>query len=212
MLSILSIEDSRYVKSSFSCTRPPIWPADKHISLDEGFHFAACAKRIGKIASLEKKRLAAFIRLGDTEAGIEIDCQAPIFLMWKMLGCCDGLCGSALGVAVRGGFDCTVAWLCSALTFGGQTVVEAAEHRLSQSPDGAAQSLSQLGPIVSSDFDCRPPGYEKLESDVVVHPKPIPEVLASLRQLLEANSNDEMIKSGETTMLNFRFHHSAVLT
>ena len=132
----------------------------------------------------------------DEEAGTATDCQVPVFLVWKVLGCCDGLCGAALGVAVRGGYDCTVAWLCSTLTFGGQTVVEAAEHRQSR-VSGAVQSISQLGQIVSSDFDCRPPGYEKLESDAVVHPKPIPEVLATIKQLLEVHQDDEIIRSGK---------------
>ena len=110
-----------------------MWPADKHITLEEAFHFAACAKRIGKLASIEKKRFAISGGVTDEEGGIRAasggGCQVPIFLVWKILGCVDGLCGSALGMAVRGGFDCTVTWLCSTLTFGGQTVVEAMEDR-----------------------------------------------------------------------------------
>ncbi|VEU42588.1 unnamed protein product [Pseudo-nitzschia multistriata] len=93
----------------------PVWPADKHMSLDEAFHFAACAKRIGKVASIEKKRFAAMVSSGilNAEEGVADGCQAPIYLVWKFLGCCEGLCGSALGVTVKSGFDTTVSWLCS---------------------------------------------------------------------------------------------------
>lgn len=113
-----------------------------------------------------------------------------------MLGCCDGLCGSALGMAVRGGFDCTVAWLCSTLTFGGQTVIESVEHRLNVAIDDASQSPTRIGEISPKDFDCRPPGFEKQESETVVHPKPIPEVVESIRKILEENPNDEILKTG----------------
>jgi hypothetical protein len=176
-----------------------VWPADKHITLEEAFHFAACAKRIGKVASLEKRKFTSSIGSGDLEGGAnsdaEIGCQAPIFLVWKDLGCCDGLCGSALGMAVRGGFDVTVAWLCSTLTFGGQTLVEAMDHRLM--PDGASQSASPTGKVSPADFDCRPPGFEKHETESVVHPKPIPEVLDSMKKVLEQSPNDEVLKTGK---------------
>jgi hypothetical protein len=189
------------VQSGFSRTTSPVWPADKHITLEEGFHFAACAKRIGKLASIEKKRFVASAGVSDEEGGIlegsDVSCQAPIFLVWKFLGCVEGLCGSALGMTVRGGFDCTVAWLCSTLTFGGQTVVEAMEHRHKWSDDDARQSLSRLGEVASSDFDCRPPGYEQQESDTVVHPKPIPEALDAIKKILGDNPNDEILKSGK---------------
>jgi hypothetical protein len=201
-----SAVDSRYVQPSFSCSRPPIWPADKHITIEEGFHFAACAKRIGKLASSEKKRFVMASRIHAGEKGgalgdSDFGSQAPLFLVWKALGCCDGLCGSALGMAVRGGFDCTVAWLCSTLTFGGQTVVEAAEHRLNLSSlDEVLQPLSRLGQVVDADFDCRPPGYEKLESDAVVHPKPIPEVLAMIKKVMVENTSDEVMQAGKSML------------
>jgi hypothetical protein len=99
-------------------------------------------------------------------------------------------------MAVRGGFDCTVAWLCSTLTFGGQTVIESVEHRLNLAIDDGAKSPTQLGEISAKDFDCRPPGYEKQESETVVHPKPIPEVVEFIRKILEENPNDEILKSG----------------
>ena len=176
---------------------PPVWPSDGRMSLEDCFHFAACTKRLGKLASIEKKRFTTIPV--DEEGGInspssrdDSACQTPTFLIWKCLACCEGLCGSALGVTVKGGFDCTVAWLCTLLTYGGQTVVEGMEHRHQLSFDKA--KFTELGVAAPSDFDCRPPGYEKLESDTVVHPKPIPEVLDIMKKILEENPNDEIVK------------------
>ena len=192
--------DSRFVKQGFARTTPPVWPADKHISLEEGFHFAACAKRIGKIASIEKKKFVTAGGVVDQEQGLSGECQAPIFQIWKQLGCVEGLCGSALGMAVKGGFDCTVAWLCSTLVFGGQTVVEAMEHRHELSDNEARKALDRLGDVLPSDFDCRPPGYESQESETTVHPKPIPEVLAEIKRVMQENSNDSVLSEGKSRM------------
>jgi hypothetical protein len=190
--------DSQYAQTSFSRTSSPVWPADKHVSLEEGFHFAACVKCIGKIASMEKKKFVLSVGASDPEAGLlAAESALPVFLIWKHLGCCEGLCGAPLGVAVKGGYDCTVAWLCSALTFGGQTVVEGMQHRHNWTDEESRQSLSQLGSVQPSDFDCRPPGYQNQETDTVVHPKPITEVLDTMRKILEENPNDEVLKSGE---------------
>jgi hypothetical protein len=194
------VTESRYVPPPrVTGMTAPVWPADKHISIEEGFHFAACAKRIGKLASSEKKKFAVMLSSGinDTERGVVDSCQAPIYIVWKYLGCCEGLCGSALGITVRGGFDTTVSWLSSLLTFGGQTVVEAMEHRHKWSDEEAYSKFQELGQIEESDFDCRPPGYETQESETVVHPKPIPEVLDALKKIIEDNPNDELLNSGK---------------
>jgi hypothetical protein len=193
------VTDSSYVPLGVSRITSPVWPADKHISLEEAFHFAACAKRIGKLASIEKKRFAFMLSAGmiDAESVGPDGCQVPIYLVWKYLGCCEGLCGSALGITVKGGFDTTVAWLCSTLTFGGQTIVEAMEHRHKWSDEEAQFKLSELGHVDESDFDCRPPGYEQQESETVVHPKPIPEVVAALKQIVEDNRNDAIMNNGK---------------
>lgn len=129
------------------------------------------------------------------EGHVNGDCLVPIFLVWKVLACCDGLCGAALGTTIKGGFDCTVSWLCSFLTFGGQTVVEGMEHR--QQIPFEESDFSKLAEVLPSDFDCRPPGFEKQESDAVVHPKPIPEVLDTIKMVLEENVDDEMLQRGE---------------
>lgn len=168
--------------------------------MEEGFHFAACAKRLGKLASITKRELA--LRQSIEEGGISSnECFAPIFLIWKSLACCEGLCGAALGTAVKGGFDCTVSWLCSLLTFGGQTIVEAMEHR--QQKSFGESVLNQLGEAIASDFDCRPPGYEKLESETIVHPKPIPEVLRNIKKIAAENPNDEMLEAGKCSFFAY---------
>lgn len=122
------------------------------------------------------------------------ECVVPIFLIWKGLACCDGLCGSALGMTVKGGFDCTVSWLCSLLTFGGQTVVEGMEHR--QQIPFVESDPGKLGKALTSDFDCRPPGFEQQESDSIVHPKPIPEVLDDIKRIIEDNPDDRSLELG----------------
>lgn len=129
-----------------------------------------------------------------------VECVVPIFLIWKGLACCDGLCGAALGMTVKGGFDCTVSWLCSLLTFGGQTVVEGMEHR-QQIPFGESDPRT-LGEALKSDFDCRPPGFEKQESDSIVHAKPITEVLDDINSVIEDNPNDRTLGLGEYSVLN----------
>jgi len=235
------VTGSRYVSQPPFMARmtAPLWPSDKHISLDEAFHFAACAKRIGKLASIEKRRFAVGMlsssaggvlletndepTLDDSTALDSDSCQAPIYLVWKYLGCCEGLCGAPLGVTVKGGFDTTVSWLFSLCVFGGQTVVEGIEHRRNlsnptnntneaaiaaiagASTNGTShwnatatansRAALQLGPVENSDFDCRPPGFEDQESDVVVHPKPIPEVLEALRKIVEDHPNDPLLNS-----------------
>mmetsp|Transcript_87929 Transcript_87929/g.179375 ORF Transcript_87929/g.179375 Transcript_87929/m.179375 type:complete len:963 (-) Transcript_87929:489-3377(-) len=192
------VTDSRYVvQPRTTRMTAPVWPADKHISINEAFHFAACSKRIGKLASIEKKRFSVMSSSGtlNTDPNRLDSCNAPIYLVWKDLGCCEGLCGSALGVTVKGGFDITVSWLCSMCAFGGQTVVEGMEHRRKWTLEEASTKLNELGHAEGSDFDCRPPYYENLETDAVVHPKPIPEVLNALRKIVEENQNDDILNS-----------------
>merc|ERR1712151_1180344 len=79
--------------------------------------------------------------------------------------------------------------------FGGQTVVEAIEHRHKWSNEEASRKLSELGEVQGSDFDCRPPDHEKQESDTVVHPKPVTEVLEALKKITGENPNDEILNS-----------------
>jgi len=194
------VTDSKYVSGKrLGRIQPPVWPADKHISVEEAFHFAACCTRIGKLA--KAGRLLSSIATGE-ESGVEYDDRTGAFVTrnlileaWKALACCDGLVGAPLGIAVKRGFDSTVAWLCATVVFGGQTVVSAAENRLRQK----GPTLDSGPPeIIASDFDLRPPGFPEDENEEVVHPIPIPEVIGKLACCLEAG--DETLARGK-----FRF-------
>ena len=177
------VNDSRYVAGNFLQAKAPTWPNDKHVTVEEVFHFAACCKRIGKLATLKMRGLS------QSSQGLEFDSQGvvtqtsrPLIMeAWKYLSTCDGLTGATLGFAVKRGFDATVAWLCACVIFGGQTLVDSAERR------------SDDGVITPEDFDTRPPGYTVEEREGVVFPKPIPEVIERLSYF--ASSQDEEIKS-----------------
>ena len=177
----------------------PKWPADKHLSLQESFHFAACARRIGKIATAERKIRSrttsrdmsqgydvgdpfgtegAFLGGGDVGLSGLVNC-------WRAMSCCDGLCGAPLGSSVKQGYDWTVSWLIGSLVFGGQTVFGAAERR----SHGVMPVL-----ISPMDFDSRPIGFESDETGAMIHPKPIPEVVATLKSILD--SGDESVTQG----------------
>ena len=199
----VSVIKPTLVQSTASQIQPPTWPNDKYITEKAGFHFAACVRRIGKLATAERKnsRLTSVVD-GDEEegGGVELDFEgnstvstggdnamSSLVRIWKSLACCDGLHGAALGTAAKNGDDYTLTWLCNSLTFGGQVVTEAAERRL---PEGIPLV------IAPTDYDCRPRGYEREESELMVHPKPIPEVIATLKSLSQGN-NDTSLASIE---------------
>lgn len=179
--------ESQYVTATGAGSRAPVWPQDKHVSLSEAFHFAACVKRIGRRSKQESGSRSAESDEDGIELGRGIGGQSsPLRSAWETLACCDGLCGAPLGVAVKVGFDTTIAWLCCCLTYGGQYVVEEAEHRLAA--DGGQPNSGSIA-VVPADFDMRPAGFEMQESAKLVHPKPIPEVLESLKVLVADNGD-----------------------
>jgi hypothetical protein len=193
----VGVNDSSYVKSPYASMSPPVWPKDKHITSGEAFHFAACVRRIGKVATAEK-RAAKSENASDEEQGFEsngLEVQQSevasngggVSAVWKVLACCDGLCGTPLGFPVKDSFDSTVTWLCCTLTLGGQRVAAAADRRM----EGSDQQRN----VIASDFDSRHPGFQEEESDIMIHPKPIPEVLEALKQSMA--SNNVSIKSVE---------------
>jgi hypothetical protein len=181
------VNDSRYIPANtFGMIKAPVWPNNRQISVEEAFHFAACCKRIGKCAKSAYQNISRDVE-GD---GIEMDHRAGVLpsqplLMeaWRMLACCDGLTGAPLGMSVRSGFDATVAWLCSCLVYGAQSIVEVAESR------GGLEGRKDLLEIFPADFDSRPPDYEAKEAEGLVHPKPIPEVLERVVFYLEAGDD-----------------------
>ena len=194
----VGVLESRLAPTTAAHIQPPTWPTDKHITLRAGFHFAACARRIGKLSTQERKANRSTSNTSDVEEGVELDYDGTtvssqsleslsgLVAAWKSLACCDGLCGAPLGAAVKQGYDWTLVWLCCTLTFGGQIVAAAAEKR---------QGSSDVLQISALDFDCRPHGYQKEENEMMVHPKPIPEVISSLRSLVAMN--DVSIRSAE---------------
>jgi hypothetical protein len=182
------VNDSRYLASNqLVRTQPPAWPSDKHISVEEALHFAACCRRIGKLAK-ESARIGGGGGMDLDGEGVSSH-RAPIVQAWIALSCCDGLTGATLGVAVKRGFDATVAWLCSCIVFGGQVVVGLAEHRMQLTGSLTTETVQ----VVAIDFDGRPAGYERQESSTKIFPKPIPEVLETLAVCLE-HGDDTMVK------------------
>jgi len=175
----------------------PQWPADKHLTLQESFHFAACARRIGKMATLERKvrsrrnsrELESGYDVGESSIadGTYLDGSDDLELSglvkcWRAMSCCDGLCGAPLGSSVKQGNDWTVSWLMGTIVFGAQVVAGAAERR---TPGSTPMVVAPI------DFDCRPAGFEREETGTMIHPKPIPEVMATLKSVVD--SGDESV-------------------
>jgi len=234
----VGVMKSRLFQKTPTIQAAPIWPADKRISINEAFYFAACVKRIGKVATAAKRnakpagrRQPSHDQEHDEEEGIEIttlrisssttankdhDCEEfdngddddsvgsiclslsntsspnnspndDIFEAWKVLSCCDGLCGLHLGICVKHGHDCVVSWLSSTLTYGCQSVTSVAEQR--RMANAATANDGDLE-IISHDFDRRSKEYsnshvEGETEEGVVHPIPIPEVISTLKKLMD---------------------------
>lgn len=207
----VGVSESKYFRGYH--VQPPVWPADKHISLQEAYHFAACARRIGKVATALRKELSRELRrrvssgLGsDEEEGIEITefdsfrsgIHSPtspsspakttkseedrVLDAWKALALCDGMCGALLGSTIKEGYDCTVNWLCSTLTYGVQVIAEAAEQRQQQSGNGA------------DEINVLPPDFSRMSaiggsSGLGAYPVPIPEVISTLKNICDEGTN-----------------------
>ncbi|KAL7508514.1 hypothetical protein ACHAXN_005842 [Cyclotella atomus] len=193
-LENVSVSNSTALTFKSFQVNPPTWPADKRITWKEAFHFAFCVRRIGKLATAAKKLSSSNGNTNEEQEGIEVsfvdgsighssstkDLKASrsdnseLIHLWNTLSCCDGLCGRPLGQAVKEGFDCTVSWLCCAVVMGSQVVVKAAAKRRRQSADSEVA-------IQPQDFDCRPTGYQRDESETLRHPIPLPNVLSYLK-------------------------------
>ena len=208
----VGVSESKYFRGFH--VQPPVWPADKHISLQEAYHFAACARRIGKVATALRKELSRESRrrvssgLGsDDEEGIEITelnnsfrsgIHSPtspsspakttkseedrVLDAWKALALCDGMCGAPLGSTIKEGYDCTVNWLCSTVTYGVQVIAEAAEQRQQQSVNGA------------DEINVLPPDFSRLSAiggsgGFGAYPIPIPEVISTLKRICDEGTN-----------------------
>lgn len=203
-LDSVSVGKSRISASSRQVKNPPTWPADKHVSWSEAHHFAASVRRIGKLATSAKKKMQA--RLGEESSaeaeGIEVSLstdesssqlspanipnglmqkkseEKALTKLWKVLACCDGLCGHPLGHTVKEGADCSIAWLCCALIFGPQVLAEQAEKRWRKAGAGDDRSV-----FVSDDFVLHPSDDQWDDDDVPQHPIPMPVVSLCLKEL-----------------------------
>ena len=52
---------------------PPTWPANEHVSWSEAHHYAACVKRIGKLATAAKRQMRASLSSAKgAEEGVEV--------------------------------------------------------------------------------------------------------------------------------------------
>ena len=186
-LDNVAIADSRLSSRTYQVKNPPSFPADKHITWSEAHHFAACIRRIGKVATAAKKQL----KLEEESEGIEVSLSSDALSsnsqkksdakaftkLWKTLACCDGLCGHPLGHAVKEGPDCTVAWLCCAVIFGSQILAEQAEKRWNNQIDNNNRVF------LPEDFDLRLQGYQSDDDSLLSHPLPMPVVISSLKNM-----------------------------
>jgi len=210
----VGVHESKHAKFMASAqVQAPVWPADKHINLPEAFHFAACARRIGKVATSIRKRKhldsTEKSLYEDEEEGIEIttvfsrdtdqqslECNQNeediILQVWDTLGLCDGCTGLPLGAAVRDGYDSTIDWLSGIVTLGSQRIALSAEKRYktSQSTRISFESIT----VEDQDFEVYfPPTLTQDEADGVA-PLPLPYVSQALRAVLDSCdfiSNDE---------------------
>jgi len=212
-LENVGVQESTYAKFPAKIQlQAPVWPADKHIDLPEAFHFAACARRIGKVATKIRKQklLKSTEKFEDEEEGIEItavfsrdtDQQTPasnqnedvdiILQVWDTLGLCDGLTGLPLGAAVKDGYDSTMDWLSGMVTLGSQRVVLAAEKRCksSQSKHISFENVT----VEDQDFEV---SFAPILESSGTPPFPLPYVSQALQAVVEscdAISDDNPIK------------------
>jgi hypothetical protein len=108
-----------------------------------------------------------------------------IMKAWRTLACCDGMTGMHCGAAVKQGYDCTVTWLYSTVTFGGQVVASAARTRNNDSncnvmsiDDKLEVSICDFGIVKESLY---------LEDEITASLIPIPEVTTRLKEIMEEN-------------------------
>ena len=215
----VGVQDSTIVKFHEKRIQAPSWPADKHIELSEAFHFAACARRIGKAATnIRKNRLMNSLKQSpyeDDEEGIEItavfsrDDDVPkadsvdyddiILDIWVTLGRCDGLCGLPLGAAVKDGHDCTMDWLSCMATLGHQRVALAAESRLKNSLQPSIKSSLDDIIIEDQDFNVGGKRYKNDEEggEIELHPLPLPCVIKDLETVLGTAGDLPAVKQSE---------------
>lgn len=214
----VGVQESKFARFPSSLRlKVPSWPTDKHIDLSEAMHFAACVRRIGKVATnIRKNQLLNCVKpcqYDDEEEGIEITAvfsrdvdnnddvdheHDALLHVWDNLSLCDGLTGLCLGAAVKDGYDCTVDWLSGICTLGCQRVALAAEFRQNV---GSAQNIL-FDKIVVEDQD-----FNTSASDVSSRNSfqetslPLPHVIDTLQAIIQSCNlypvEDSPIKKGK---------------
>lgn len=209
----------------------PTWPTSNHIDISQAFHFAACVRRIGKVATnIRKRQLLNSLEPSleeDEEEGVEITAvfsrdqandmhkyNTPedniLMEVWETLARCDGLTGMPLGATVKEGHDCVVDWLTCILTLGTQRVALAAEER-SQKSSEQKSSLQNAISIKDCDFDFFYPGYNENDDDddtesvERISTLPIPKVLTELEILYKAKGIEQIQHELEYSINTLRY-------
>lgn len=209
----------------------PTWPTSNHIDVSQAFHFAACARRIGKVATnIRKRQLLNSLESSleeDEEEGVEITAvfsrdqandmhknNTPednvLMEVWETLARCDGLTGMPLGATVKEGHDCVVDWLTCILTLGTQRVALAAQERTKKSSEQKI-SLQNAISIKDCDFDFYYQGYNENdddddnESDERISTLPIPKVLTELEILYKAKGIEHIQHELEYSINTLRY-------
>ena len=210
----VGVQESKYAEyQAAPQVQAPVWPSDKHIDLPEAFHFAACARRIGKVATNIRKRklLDSTEKLPyeDEEEGIEIttvfsrdvDEQTSesnqsdediILQVWDTLGLCDGCAGLPLGAAVRDGYDSTIDWLSEFVTLGSQRVVLSAEKRCKTSK--SSRTSFENITVENQDFEVSFLPTLTQDESGGFPPLPLPYVSQALQAVLESCGVDSNVK------------------
>lgn len=214
----VGVQESKFARfPSTLRLKVPSWPTDKHIDLSEAIHFAACVRRIGKVATdIRKNKILNCTKpcnYDDEEEGIEItavfsrdvdnnhdvDHENDVILhVWDNMSLCDGLTGLCLGAAVKDGYDSTVDWLSGICTLGCQRVALAAESRQQVCN---VQNIT-FGQIVVEDQD-----FNVSNSDIYSRKSieevslPLPYVIDALQAIIQSCNSypveESPIKKGE---------------
>ena len=201
-LENVSVRDTRYVSHETTYTAravvtAPVWPTDKRVSLEEAFHFAACCKRIGKLATLYKKQGSGGGNYNDMEEAMTDHTAHLVMEAWRYLATCDGLVGFPLGAAVKRGLDSTVAWLCTTVVYGGQRLVVTAQQRMAHTITSTNNGVVVVEP---RDFGSTAP---RMSEGAPQPPTPIPVVADRLEQIVQESSSgggDQSQPTGETVV------------
>mmetsp|Transcript_16472 Transcript_16472/g.31220 ORF Transcript_16472/g.31220 Transcript_16472/m.31220 type:complete len:1192 (-) Transcript_16472:3011-6586(-) len=199
----VGVQESKFARfPSSSRLKVPSWPTDKHIDISEAIHFAACARRIGKVATnIRKNKIFNFPKpsqYDDEEEGIEITAvfsrdvdtnddeeheYDAILHVWDNLSLCDGLTGLCLGAAVKDGYDSTIDWLSGICTLGCQRVALAAESR--QKVNNAHNIPFDRFVVEDQDFNSSQSDiYSRINSEEVS--LPLPYVIDALQAMLQS--------------------------